>query len=180
MAVFTVINRTELGSTNATLVDMTSISSAYDHLYVVTSARGSASEPMSSYKVQFNNDSGTTNYDYVNYYTQQHNGSVSVERNGSQPTVAAYPRMPGATNTASAFNNFTMWVPNYASTSNFKTVVINNGAGGLTTSTNEWYVYYIAGMWSSTAAINRITIVGSSSSFAQYSSFTLYGVTNDA
>tara|TARA_R110000824_G_scaffold380456_1_gene572866 strand:- start:308 stop:526 length:219 start_codon:yes stop_codon:yes gene_type:complete len=70
-----------------------------------------------------------------------------------------------------------MWIPNYANTANFKQALTLNAAENASTATSAWYLYVIAGLWSNTDAIDRITITASSGNFVQYSTFTLYGVT---
>ena len=175
MAAFTVIDHTEIGSGGAASWTKSSIPSTYDHLYAVLSPRGDYSGSIVSYRVQLNGETAATNYSYTNFYTQGV-GSVSVEHSTSQPTVAAYPRMPAATATANTFGSTTMWIPNYANTANFKQALTMNVAEN--NSTASWYMYVISGLWSNTDAIDQITITPSSSSnFVQYSTFTLYGIT---
>ena len=175
MAAFTVINHTELGAGAAELVDVTSIPSSYDHLYAVLSPRGDDAGTIVSFRVQLNGETANTNYSYTNFYTQS--ATISEEQSTTQPTVAAYPRMPAASATADTFGSTTMWIPNYANTVNFKQALTMNAAENASTSTSAFYLYVIAGLWSNQAAIDRITITASSGNFVQYSTFTLYGVT---
>ena len=175
MAVWNVINHTELSSGNATLIDWTSISASYDHLCVVASPRGDNSGTIVSYKVQLNGETAATNYSYRNFYYQ--GSAVQYEAvSGTQATVAAYPRMPAAAAGADSFGMLQMWIPNYANTTNFKQVITVNGCPNTSTSANHFYMYYIAGLWSNAAAVDQITITASSDDFVQYSSATLYGI----
>lgn len=77
--------------------------------------------------------------------------------------------------TASTFGNSEMMIPNYAG-SNYKSMSSdfaneNNATGA--------YLGFNAGLWSSTAAINSIQISSATSNtIKQYSTFTLYGISN--
>lgn len=78
--------------------------------------------------------------------------------------------------TASTFSNSDVYIPNYLSTSNSKSVSIdtvseNNAATA--------YADFIAGLWAATpAAITSITCTPNANNFAQYSTFYLYGIKN--
>ena len=79
----------------------------------------------------------------------------------------------GTNYTASTFNNHEICIPNYTS-ANYKsssadTVSENN-------SSTEWYNTLSASLWSNTAAITSLEFALSAGSFAQYSTFYLYGV----
>lgn len=77
--------------------------------------------------------------------------------------------------TANTFGNLEIYIPNYAS-SNYKSsssdgVGENNGAQAI--------AQFSANLWSSTAAINQITVLPETGTLLlQYSTFTLYGVSN--
>jgi hypothetical protein len=62
--------------------------------------------------------------------------------------------------------------PNYTS-SNFKSF---SADGANEDNTTSIYMGLTAGLWSQTAAITSLTLSGAN--FAQYSTFTLYGISN--
>jgi len=98
----------------------------------------------------------------------QGTGSVA---NSSTNTVI-YGRGDSGDRTANTFSNGEIYIPNYTS-SNYKSVSIdsveeNNATGA--------YAGLTAGLWSSTAAITSVTLTPSVSPFAQYSTFSLYGI----
>ena len=66
MAVWNVINHTELSSGNATLIDWTSIPASYDHLYGLLSIRSDGSAEQQAWKCQLNGVA--TNFSYTNIY----------------------------------------------------------------------------------------------------------------
>ena len=178
MAVWNVINHTELSSANATLIDWTSIPASYDHLYGLLSIRSDASAEQQAWKCQLNGVA--TNFSYTNIYASISGSSVAAEQQttGAQPTFMAYPRMPADQAGAQNYWGATeFWIPNYANTDTFKTCIVNNGSPSDSNTTGHWYFYTIAGMWAQTAAINQITIsTTTGDDFKQYSTATLYGI----
>lgn len=79
--------------------------------------------------------------------------------------------------TANTFGNIEVHIPNYASTTQHKSVSItgvneNNATGA--------FQFLSTGIWRSNSAINAITISGSTGQLAQFSSATLYGVNRRA
>ena len=86
--------------------------------------------------------------------------------------------LPAASSTADTFGSGTLWIPHYANTANFKQVLIQAACEGATTTDYQWGLALAAGLWSSTAAVNQITLGPlTGTNFVQYSTFTLYGVT---
>ena len=72
----------------------------------------------------------------------------------------------------------TVWIPNYANTANFKQILIQAGKENASTGTAEWELRMIAGLWSATSAITDVGIhVNGGLDIAEFSTFTLYGVT---
>jgi hypothetical protein len=76
--------------------------------------------------------------------------------------------------TASTFGNFEIYLPNYAGSNN-KSVSSDSVAENNAT---EAYTNLRALLWSSTAAINAIKFTLGAGNFAQYSTATLYGISN--
>lgn len=81
-----------------------------------------------------------------------------------------------STTTASTFSNAELYFPNYTS-SNYKSVSID--AVTNPNSSTSIFKNFVAGLWSNTAAITSIDIVCETvGTFAQYSTFYLYGIKN--
>jgi hypothetical protein len=81
-----------------------------------------------------------------------------------------------STATANTYGSSTMYIPNYTG-SNFKSTNVD-----AVTETNASSAYsvlqvFTAGLWPSTAAITSIALITATGSFAQHSTFTLYGIT---
>ena len=165
---YTLIASNTVGSGGATSIDFTSIPSTYTDLCFVWSMRQNTTD-LSQY-IRFNNDSGS-NYSYRTLYGD---GSNANSTSASSQTGIAFWSTAHSGHTASTFSNTLMYVPNYTS-SNQKSVSMdfvaeNNG----TTAPMALTV----GLWTGTAAINRVTFVPFGANFVQYSSVYMYGISN--
>ena len=174
MAAFTVIDHTEL-SGNAASYDVTSISASYDHLYLVTSLRTDDVVYFDQLGLRLNGDTGT------NYSWTRLNAGTSTPTSGRGTGDTSIEYLYGATGSsalADTFGTMTTWIPNYANTANFKQTLHQWAQENNSTTDWQWFVGMIAGLWSSTAAVNQITLTPlDGDNFVQYSTFTLYGVT---
>ena len=179
MAVFTVIDHTELGAAAASW-NVTSIPSSYDHLLIKGSVRSDyAAAYYDAMGLRFNGDTGT-NYSTTYLYT----GSATPGSSRDSGAVSGGPVycVPAASSTADTFGPFTMWIPHYANTANFKQGFIQGANEGASATDWQWVMGMNAILWGSTSAIDEITIscqrgAWQTADFVQYSTFTLYGVT---
>jgi hypothetical protein len=157
-----------VGSGGSSSISFTSIPSTYTHLQVRGIARTNRATNFDYFKITANSEtSGYSNHDLYG-----DGASAGVYGAGNQlrfePSL-----IPGANQTASAFNGFVMDILDYANTNKYKTFRFfggtdTNGAGrvGLHSS---YFAY--------TSAISSITInPGEGSAFSQYSHFALYGI----
>jgi hypothetical protein len=155
-----------VGAGGASTIDLTSIPSGYTDLCLKVSMRTNRADTADPVLVTFNGV--TTGYRENRFWAD---GS-SVSAYGSTQIEAQY-----ANSTNSSANNFAsldMYITNYASTSQYKSF---NYACTVQQTSNPMYTVYLDGIWSNTAAINRITldpIYGSN--MVQYSTATLYGI----
>lgn len=151
-------------------VDFTSIPQGYTDLLVVLSGRsdGAAYNNL----LRFNNDSGS-NYTWRNLYA--FSGSVYSDAGTASPenTYIRFGFTNASTMTTSAFGSAQAYIPNYAS-SLYKSV----GTDGTQESnaTTGVDIGFTAGLWSSTSAINRVTITPQAGQFVAGTTATLYGV----
>lgn len=81
--------------------------------------------------------------------------------------------IPYSTTTANTFGSISIYVPNYAGSTN-KSVSID---GATENNATDVYMGATAALWSSTAAITSMTITPQNGSFVSGSSFYLYGIT---
>jgi hypothetical protein len=173
MPVFTVIDHTELGSATSSWSE-TSISSSYDHLLLKLSVRSSQSNVIDGMSMKFN--SATTNYSETRITADT--ASPGSSRKHGESVLRAWGNAAGANTASDVFSVVTVWIPHYC-TSNYKQFVSESSLPNTSTSDSEWHQMLGAGQWAASAAINRIDIgLVNGGNFVQYSTFTLYGVTN--
>jgi hypothetical protein len=166
MSAWTVIAHTEVGSGGAadiTFLSVGNIPSTYTDLAILLCARNSAGTGAG--KIVFNTSGGT--------YTRRR--LVGEGTTASSDTVSEDYQLTRNGFTANTFGSTLIYIPNYAGSTaksySVDTVAPNNEADPQITS-------IFAGLWDQTAAITKIQLVplGSSPTFVQYSSATLYGI----
>lgn len=161
---YTLISSITVGAGGASELKFTSIPATFTDLVVLYSLRTAYAANWQQVPVYFNNDSA--NSSGRNLYGT---GSGVASDTGVWPQLAAV----SANATASTFSNGTIYIPNYTSSSNFKSfsvdVVTENNATAAGTN-------FFAGLWSSTAAINTVQLWGAGQTFVQYSTAYLYGI----
>jgi hypothetical protein len=118
-------------------------------------------------KIQFNNDTGSN---YSRHYLDG-NGASAVSGAATSTTYIAGLLVKGA-NTANVFSVSIIDILDYTNTNKYTT--LKNLTGADTNGAGEVLLY--SGNWRNTAAVSRITLTPNAGSFAQYSSFALYGV----
>lgn len=165
---FVSIATVTVGSGGSSSISFTSIPSTYTHLQVRGIARTDRATNFDYFKITANSEtSGYSNHDL-------YGGGTSAGAYGAGSQLRFEPSLiPGANQTASAFNGFVMDILDYTNTNKYKTFRFfggtdTNGAGrvGLHSS---YFAY--------TSAISSITInPGEGSAFSQYSHFALYGI----
>jgi hypothetical protein len=165
---YTKIASVTVGSGGASSIDFTSIPSTYTDLVVKLSARDNRSgESVTDVLVKVNNSSSNLSDRRV-----YGNGSGAFSDNNTTGRVGVE---PAPNSTSSTFGNFEIYFPNYSGSTNKSyssdAVSENNATLSFATLT--------AGLWSQTTAINQLTFYpAAAASFVQYSTATLYGVTN--
>tara|TARA_R110002050_G_scaffold211438_1_gene347550 strand:+ start:663 stop:1211 length:549 start_codon:yes stop_codon:yes gene_type:complete len=182
MAVWNVISAQTVDGSNPTSVTFASIPDTYDHLYILASTRLS-NTASSNYHPEmvtsFNNVTTGTEYNYsaIKAYYSTITGIIS--RNQAS---GWYGLMSTGNNTvADIFAPTEIWIPNYSNTDNYKTGVFTCIASNNSTTDGEWYHQWGGFQWANTAAISEIDFIPTSSgTFAQYSTFTLYGINGAA
>ena len=167
MANMELIETKTVGSGGASYIEFTSIPQTYTDLLVKVSVRANGgSNTHENYQLDFNGSSANQSYRDL----------FAAGSSPSSGTSTSYIySFPAANATASTFSNAEWYIPNYTS-SNYKSISMdntseNNATNGQTT--------LVAGLWSSTSAITSIRINNyNSNNFAQYSTASLYGISN--
>jgi len=159
---YTLLETITVGAAEAASVTFNSIpQTGYTDLVVKVSTRSATSN--FDYFLRFNGV--TTNYSDRWLYG---NGTAAASITNS----GIYIEGNRGTWTANTFSNTEVYIPNYTS-ANYKSVsvdtVTENNAADAT-------ALITAGLWSNTAAITSIAVFPGAGNIAQYSTFSLYGV----
>jgi hypothetical protein len=171
---YTLIASNTVGSGGTATVTFSSIPATYTDLLLRISARANVNNY--GIRVRFNSDTGTN---YTWRRLEGNGASTSSNSNttfGSPYNTFIYSSANNqSTQTASTFGNMDLYIPNYAG-SNYKST---SHDGANENNGTDAYANLIAGLWSSSAAINSITLTGDGVvDFVQYSTFYLYGISN--
>jgi hypothetical protein len=161
---FVKIASVTVGSGGAASIDFTSIPSTYTDLCLLTSLRSSTTQAWA--KLQINgSDSNFTSRSLEGY------GSGTPE-SYSRTDNLNFIALDKSSYTSNTFSNSSLYFPNYAG-SNYKSISVDSVAENNAT---EGIAVLFAKLWSSTSAINQLTIVPQSGTLVQYSTATLYGI----
>jgi hypothetical protein len=163
---YNLISSVTVGSGGPSTIDFTSIPATYTDLVLKLSARSATTN--GDLKINFN--SVTTGYTRT---VVGGSGSAAYSGFASDSWIGL---IPGTSQTSNTFANTEIYIPNYAG-STYKSFLVDNV---IENNATESYMNLIARLWSSTAAINSISLSALSSSvtFAQYSTAYLYGISN--
>jgi hypothetical protein len=147
-------------------IDFSSIPSTYTDLKLVLSARSSASAINDYAYIQFNNAGYNSTVRYIQ-------GAGSGTPSSNNEATGYIGIVDGNTATSSTFSSSEIYIPNYTVSQNKSFSVDSTMENNATTS----FMHLMAGLWSSTAAINQITIkLDASNNFLANSTATLYGI----
>ena len=159
-----------VGSGGAANIDFQNIASTYTDISINLSARVDAANGVA--QIYFNNSTASDKL-WRRLYGDG-SSAVSDSSNGT----SSYVRPIGinrSDQTASTFGNMSIYIPNYASSSTYKSVSVDGVNENNATFAEAAFA---AGLWQSNSAITRVTIIPSSGNFVQYSTATLYGIKN--
>lgn len=174
MPTFTQIGTAQVvGAGGSATISFSSIPSTYTDLVLKISCRvdGSPGYNISRIRARFNNDTGNN---YYNRLVYNNAATVASEASGASSGIT-YFYATAVDSTASTFASSELYISNY-SVNAFKSVSVDtvtetNGAGVI--------MAFNAGLWSTTSAINAISISDTNGfTFLQNSTAYLYGVSN--
>ena len=178
MATWNVISAQTVDASNPTTVTFSSIPDTYDHLYILLSARLSNAGSQSYYPdfvTSFNNVTSGTEYNYSYIYAGSTTISGLVAVNQADGWYGL--KSCGQSTVADIFAPIEIWIPNYSNTDNYKTGVFTCIVSNNDNTDGRWYHQWGGFQWANTAAISEIDFLpNSGGTFAQYSTFTLYGI----
>lgn len=162
------ISTVTVGAGGASSITFSSIPTTYTHLQIRYLARGTVASTVQEFYLRYNGSSA--NYNGGHYLYGEGTGAF-VGKYGYS-TVAVLEQLIAGSGTASVFNAGIIDVLDYANTNKYKT---HRSFGGFDAN-GTGYISFNSSLWMDTTAVSSITMLPSSSNFAQYSSFALYGI----
>jgi len=168
---YKLINSASVGSGGATTVTFSSIPATYTDLKLVYSCRDTGNNGGRAYVYFSVNGTGTFTGKWLAGYDS--GSKLSTGFTGSGASLGG--SEPDSVSTANVFGNGEIYFVNYTDSNNktFSADAISEN-----NSTSSWMNVMVASTWSSTAAINSITLNTGTVGFAQNSTFYLYGIKN--
>jgi len=172
MPTYTLIASNTVGAGGVASVTFSSIPATYTDLLIKVSARGEYAGAITDFGIAFNGGDriSDTQYSLITLYTNA-TTATSFTRSAFGYNHLFY--IPGSTATANTFANGDIYIPNYTS-SNQKSVSVD-GVNENNVANN--YNALTAGLRTNTAVITSITL-SAYLDLAEYSTFTLYGISN--
>lgn len=168
-ATFTKIATVTVGSGGTLQIDFSSIPSSYTDLCLKVSSRDDRGADWTAVALKLND--ATTSFTNRTLYGIGSGGGYST--NASNNTI--FDGENAANTTSNVFSNWEIYIPNYAG-SNYKSFSVDAVTENNATTSYAWL---LAGLWSNTSAITKVSILLSSTiKFVQYTSATLYGIKN--
>jgi hypothetical protein len=158
------VSTVTVGAGGAASIEFTGIAGTATDLLLVCSLMNTTTS-FGDVNFTFNNDTG------ANYASRILRGNGASVSSYTDSGIAAS-ALGGTNASTNVPSNFSVYIPNYAS-STAKSVSIDGVAEA-----NQTTAYQVinAARWTGTAAINRITFSPSSANFAQYSTASLYTI----
>ena len=156
------ITTTTLNSAQSS-IEFTNIPQTYTHLQIRGILRNTTA--LANNRIQFNSDTGS-NYSWHEIYGDGSSAGPNASTSASYMYTGNHPT------TSSTFSVYIVDILDYRDTNKFKTVKTLSGYD----LNGSGVVGLRSGNWRSTSAITSIKFYPGSDSFAQYSSFALYGV----
>lgn len=161
---------TTLGGSAAS-IDLTGLPTSYAHLLVAIVGRGDTAASNVNVSLRFNNDSA------ANYSMQHIQGNTTTptaaESVGQTSILCGF--MAAASATAGHPGSLFISLPGYSGTTFFKQALCQVGLSLALTTTNS-FVSQRMGVWASTAAINRLTLLPVSGNFIAGTRMTVYAM----
>lgn len=178
MAVWNVINHTELSSTTSIYaVSSIPVDGTYDHLYLMASVRSTTpgvGTTNATFRVGNGSVDSTGHYDGSRLYAYTSTPACAIDINADGMTAITIEKDGQLADT---YGTVRLWVPNYANTTGYKKMFSQSVAPNNSSTDSQWMVRWNTTVWPNTAAITDIQFHGGGYHMEQYSSFTLYGIT---
>jgi hypothetical protein len=162
-----------VGAGGASTIVFNNIPQNFTDLQIVGSARTNYAQTFDDGYIRFGTDGVIDSQNAYSWNVLYGNGSAVASNRVAGYTLLNQITVNGGNATANAFGNFEINVTNYVNGAFKQTTVNYANETAATTS----YTGQVAGIWRSSKPITKIEIGNTTSStFQQYSTFTLYGI----
>ena len=162
---FTKIASVTVGAGGAATINFTSIPATYTDLCIKLSGRSGRAYIADNLFITFNSSGGT-------YSMRELMGKGASGTAASYGVKYASFAVDGATATANTFSNHDIYIPNYTGSTAKSFSADSVSENNATDAQSD----LVAGLWTGTAAITSITLQPEVSTWVQYSTATLYGI----
>jgi hypothetical protein len=162
-----------VGAGSSSTIQFSSIPNTYKHLQLRGVVRGTNAANQMTGGIRFNNDTGN------NYKAH-----VMIGKGAAPSSYATGPadfnefyEIPAANQASGIFGSFVIDIPDYASTSKYKTLKNFYGVDNQNTNATQT-ISLFTGVWLNTNAITDITFMVQNAvgNYAQFSTISLYGI----
>lgn len=158
-----------VGAGGSTSITFSSIAGTYKHLQIRAVTRGTAAVTDQTNWLRPNNSTSTSDYAW---HQLAGDGANASSYGVSGTNYLAVGQNPGSSQTANIFGAMVIDILDYASTSKNKTIRSLMGADY----NGSGQVMLRSGLYIQTTAITSLVLLTATGNWAQYSSFSLYGV----
>ena len=158
-----------VGAGGASSITFTNIPQTFTDLQINVSLRSNASSANYGIYMTVNNN-GSSIYSYRDI---RGDGNSVVSQSGSATALVWSDTVNGTGTTSSTFSNGTIYIPNYANSTTYKSALLDNVFEN--NSTNAGITIH-AGLISSTSAITTFSLQSQVGNFVQYSTVSVYGI----
>lgn len=162
MATKELIQTVTVGASGAVSIDFTNIPQGFTDLLVTYSTRPGSADGSWVQRLRFNGLSS-------NQTARGLDGTGSATENYTASELPLINQASGST--ANTFSNGQIYIPNYSTTRN-KSISVDGVAENNAT---QAFQRILSGLWSSADSITQISLIAAST-YAQYSSVSLYGI----
>ena len=150
-------------------ISFASIPNTFKHLQIRGLARSTNASNYADLRLRCNSDTGSN---YFSHYLYGDGSGVGATGAANQSFIFSA-ELPASSSAASIFGVSVIDILDYTSANKYKTIRSLNGLDR----NGSGYIYLHSGAWAnSSSAISQIDLTLDAGSFAQYSSFGLYGV----
>jgi hypothetical protein len=168
---YTLISSVTVGSGGAANIEFTSIPATYTDLQMLFSVRSNRASNIDQIQVQLN---GSTSNDTSR---DLNSDGATAGSNNLTNFILSYGNI-GNNSTSNTFGNASIYIPNYAGSSN-KSMSLDGVGENNASGTNSAEMGLVAGLWSDSSAITSIKLICNvGTGFVQYSTAYLYGISN--